>query len=134
MLHNRPVSLGVDYFINNLKETTSRTDVAGGGFLKRKLKSGTGENEEAVKKGGVYGPIDYVWMFKVLRTKYREPDGSHIVRIAKQLSEIEGIILRELEVWVRNPEGVWGWLGEERRDHKSSGRYLTNREMPNYFK
>ena len=35
---------------------------------------------------------------------------------------------------MRNPEGVWGWLVKKRRDLKSSGRYLTNREMLNYFK
>ena len=96
MLHNRPVSLGIDYFVNNLKGRTSRTDVLDGGFLKHKLKSKTDEGEEAAKKGDAYDPIDYAWMFKILRRKYQEPAGSPIVRIVRQLSEISGIIFLEL--------------------------------------
>ena len=34
---------------------------------------------------------------------------------------------------MQNPEGGWDWLGG-RSDLKSSGGYLTNPEMPNYFK
>ena len=63
--------------------------------------------------------------------KYQEPVGPTVVRIMKQLSEIEGIIFLELWVGVRNPEGVWGRLGG---DSKISGIYLTSREMFDYFK
>ena len=75
MLYNSPVSLGVDYFVNNLKGGTSRTDVLAGGFLKRKLKSKTDENEEATKKGDVYETIDCAWAFGILRPEYQEPVG-----------------------------------------------------------
>ena len=85
-------------------------------------------------RGAVYEPIDYVLMFKILRTKYQEPGGAPIVRITKQLGESEDIILREFRVGVRKPGGAWGWLGKKRRDIKSSIRYLTNREVCLYFK
>ena len=45
-----------------------------------------------------------------------------------------GIIYRELELGVRNPEGVWDWLGKKRGGLKSMGRHLTNREVYSYFK
>ena len=38
-----------------------------GCFLKRKLKSKTDENEEAIKKGDVYEPTDYEWAFEVFK-------------------------------------------------------------------
>ena len=44
---------------------------------------------------------------------YQEPVGAPVVRIAKQLHELESIIYRELGVWVRTPEGVWDWVGKE---------------------
>ena len=70
----------------------------------------------------------------MFRGKYREPGGSPIVRIAKQLSGMARVIHRELELGVRNPEGDWDWLGKTRRDLKSMGRFLTNREIYIYFK
>ena len=70
----------------------------------------------------------------VLGDKYREPDGVPTVRIMGQLNGAGEIIYRELEPGVRNPEGVCGWLGKSRRDIKSPGRHLTNREVYNYLK
>ena len=96
--------------------------------------SGIEENEKAILRGELYDPIGYDWMFKILRGLYREPDGPPIVRIMKQLGEIGGVITRELEVWVRNPGGVWDWIVKKRRDHKSTGRLLTSRDMYIYFK
>ena len=55
-------------------------------------------------------------------------------RIAKQLNDLETTIYRELWVGVRNPEGVWGWLGQTRRELKILGRFLTNREASDYFR
>ena len=49
-----------------------------------------------MKQGDVYEPVDYVWRFKISKSKYQEPVGSPIVRIVKQLSGIEGVIFREL--------------------------------------
>ena len=95
MLYNRPVSLGVAYFIINLKESASRTDGEAAGFLKHKPKSKIEENEEAIKKGDVSEPTDYEWMFKVFRSRYQEPAGSPVMRIAKQLNDIEAVIFRE---------------------------------------
>ena len=53
MLYNRPISLVIDYFIINLKDSAARTDKESSGFLGRKLKSKTDENEEASKNGVV---------------------------------------------------------------------------------
>ena len=76
MLHNRPVSLGIDYLVNNLTDSnTSRVGGEYAGFLKRKLKSEIGENEEDIKEGDVYEPINYFWTYTILRGKYQEPDG-----------------------------------------------------------
>ena len=37
MLYNHPVSLGIDYFVNNSKDRKgAKIDVEGGGFLKHK--------------------------------------------------------------------------------------------------
>ena len=63
VFYNRPVSLGIDYFISNLNGITSRTEVEAGGVLKHKLQSETDESGEL--RGDVYEPIYYVWMFKV---------------------------------------------------------------------
>ena len=94
-----------------------------------------GENEKAILKGDVYDQIGYGWMFKVLRGNCRETEVAPIVRIARQLSEMGRVIHRELELGLRNPEGVGGGrLCKKRRDLKSMGRFLTNREMYIYFK
>ena len=57
-----------------------------------------------------------------------------IVRIVGKLCGLGKVIYRELELWARNPEGVWDWLGKRRGDLKTMGRHLTNREIYNYFK
>ena len=44
------------------------------------------------------------------------------------------VIYRELELGVRYPEGVWGWLWEKRRGLKALCRFLTNRGMYFHFK
>ena len=76
MLRNRPVSLGIDYFVNNLKDRqTSEIDVASGGFLKHKARSRIGENEKAILRVELYGPIGHDWVFNMLRGEYRAPEG-----------------------------------------------------------
>ena len=99
-----------------------------------KAKSEIGENGKSILKGELYEHVGYDWAFQILRGGYREPEGSPIIRIAKQLSGDGGVITRELELWVRNPEGVCDWLGRRRRDLKALGRLLTSREMYIYFK
>ena len=44
--------MGICYFINNLKESKSRTDIEAGGFLKHKVKSNVGGERESDFKGG----------------------------------------------------------------------------------
>ena len=51
---------------------------------KRKLKSKSDDDEEAIKNGVEYEPIDYEWMFKVLKSGYQEPVAQPIIRIVKQ--------------------------------------------------
>ena len=67
-------------------------------------------------------------MFEVFKSMYQEPAGAPIVRIAKQLGDLETIIYRELWVGVRTPEGVLDWIGGKSGELKSLCRYLTNRE------
>ena len=95
MLYNLPVSLVIDYFTANLEDSGARADVEAGSFSKRKPKSKSDENEEAIKNGAEYEPIGYEWVFKVLKSRYHEPVGQPIVRIAKQLGEMEAVIIRE---------------------------------------
>ena len=98
MLYNRPSNLGIDYFVNNLKGLeTSKIDVEAGGLLKNKAKSKIDENETAILKGELEEPVGYDWAFQILREKRREPEGAPIVRIVKQLGEMERVITRELE-------------------------------------
>ena len=73
-------------------------------------------------------------MFNVSWDKFREPDGVPIVRIMAQLGGIVKVIYRELEPWVRNPEGVWGWIRKKRARLKAMGGDLTNRAVYNYSK
>ena len=108
----------------------SKIDVGAVGSIKHKFESEIGENEKAVLKGELYDPIGYDSMCKVLDGEYREPDGFPVVRITKQLGEIGKVIYRELELGVRNPEGVWDWSGGK-KGLKSRGRVLYSREM--YF-
>ena len=115
MLRNRPIRLGVGYFVNNLKRRkTSRLDDELVGFLKRKLRATIGENGESIVedvrewvcvcgwvggRGGGGLRTDKLRMgFRTLMASYQEPDGSPIVRIAKQLGGPGEVIRRELEV------------------------------------
>ena len=51
MLYNHPISVGVYYFINNLKDDKgSLMDKNAVGFLKRKLESKVEENEKSIPK------------------------------------------------------------------------------------
>ena len=76
----------------------------------------------------------------ISRDMYQEPEGAPIGRIFGQLNGIVKVIYIELELGVRNPEGVrhpeggWGWLGRKRNDLRTMGRNLTNREIYMYFK
>ena len=67
MLYNRPISLAVDYFAVNLKNSEFRKDSEASCLPKHKSKSETDENEEAIKKGVVYEPIDYGRACKVFK-------------------------------------------------------------------
>ena len=73
------------------------------------MRSKTDENEEDIKNGDGYEPIDCVWMFKVFKSRYQEPHGVPVVRIAKQLDELETVIYRELGVGcaTREVSGIW---------------------------
>ena len=51
-----------------------------------------------------------------------------------QLGGIGKVIYHELGPRVRNPEGVWDWIGGKRRALKAMCRHLANREVYNYFK
>ena len=58
ILYNRPVSSGVDYFINNLKENNSSViDKNAVGFLKQKAKMGLESNEQALLPRNDFEPI-----------------------------------------------------------------------------
>ena len=74
-----PASLGLDCFtINlNLEDSGALTDREASGHAKRKLKSKVGEDEEALKTGVCYEPIDYEWMFEVLGPCIRNRWGAH---------------------------------------------------------
>ena len=50
-LYNRPISLVMDCFIINLKDSGDLTDKAAGGHSEHKLKSKVDENEESLKDG-----------------------------------------------------------------------------------
>ena len=66
MLYSRPVSMGVYYFFNNLKDSkTSVIDKNSGGFPKHKLKAKVGENRKAIIKWELR-PGGYEWAFNVL--------------------------------------------------------------------
>ena len=52
MLYIRPVILGIDYFVNNLKgRKASKIDVESGGFIKRKAMSEIDENGKGILRG-----------------------------------------------------------------------------------
>ena len=58
-----------------------KIDFEAGGGIKHKSSAEMGDNEKAILKGELYDPIGYEWMFKILRDKYREQEGTPIVRI-----------------------------------------------------
>ena len=141
MLYNLPISMGVDYFVNNpflgggrRNKKTAILDKNAGCFLKHKEKAKVGESEKSILNGENYDPAGYEWMFTVLWDKFRDHDGVPIVRIAGKLGGVGEVIRRELEAWVRNPAGAWGRVGKKRRGIKALDRHLTNREVYNYFK
>ena len=112
MLHNRPLGGWVDYFTNNPKgNKIPLTDRDAGSFLKQKAKLEIEENEKSLLDGNDFEPISCELALRILRDKYRWEEGVPIVRIAAKLGAIEKVISHELEPGVRNPEGVWGWLG-----------------------
>ena len=68
MLYNRPVMLGIDYFVKKANgRETSKIDFEAGGFLKNKAKSEIEENEKWILSGELYDPIGYGWMFTVFK-------------------------------------------------------------------
>ena len=120
MLHIRPIRLGVDYFANNSKDRkASKIDVEAVGFLKHKAKSEIGVNGKAIIMGELYEPIGYDWMCQILGGIPRTVRGP-IVRIAKQLGEMERVIIRESELWERNPKvlGIGLVRNEEALKHR----------------
>ena len=127
--------MGIYYFVNNLKgRKTAKIDVEAGGFLKHKASSKIEDNEKESLRGESYEPIGYGWMFRILKSKYQEPNGAPIARLTRQLGEMGNAITRELEVGVRNPECVGYWICKKRRELESTGSNLASREMYIYFK
>ena len=115
MLRNRPAISAIDCFIINLKGNTDTMDKEASGHLEHKLRSKVKDNEEAIKNGVEFEPIEYEWAFGVFKSRYQEPVGAPITRITKQLNELETSLYSELGLGVRTPEGVWEWLGGKKR-------------------
>ena len=116
MLYIRPLSSWADYFTTNLEEDkNSLTDTITGGFLKQQAKSKIEENGKSLLEGNDSEPISYEWAFMIFRDKYQEPEGAPIVRIVGKLWGIGEVIYNELGSGVRNPAGVWGWLGQQKK-------------------
>ena len=69
MLYNRAVSSAIDCFIINLKESTDTMDKEASGHLEHKLRSKVKGNEEDIKNGVEFGPIEYEWMFGVSKSR-----------------------------------------------------------------
>ena len=125
MLYNRPISMAVDYFVNNMNDNeTSVIYKNAGGFSKHKSEAKVEENEKATIQWGNYDPVSYAWAFKVLRGKFRGPEGVPIFRIMWNLSGIDKVKYRELEPGVCRPEVAWDWVGKKRIDLKAMGGYL----------
>ena len=108
MLYNLPVSSGVDYFANNLKENKSAImDKDAWGVQKQKVKMKIEENENALLEGNYFEPIIYGRAVWILKSKYHGEEGVQIVRIMSQLSSIDRASYTELEQGARNTEGIW---------------------------
>ena len=118
----------------NLCASLNKTDFESGGHLKYTTRSKVGENEEALNNGVVSEPITSDRMFNILKARHPEPAGHPVMRIANQLNNLNGSIWNELGVGVRTPGGVWDWLGRNGRELRNVGRFLTNREMFDYFR
>ena len=97
--------------------------------MKYKLRAKIEQNEEAIKNGSEFEPVATEWMFPTLKSKRYEPSGQPIARIANQLGDLNKVIWRELGIGIRTPEGAWDWIGRKRRELKSLGSELTNREV-----
>ena len=75
MLHNHPVSSAIDCFIVNLKDSPDTIDKEAIGHLDHKLKTKVKDNEESMKNGVAFGPIEYEWAFGVLRPDIKNRRG-----------------------------------------------------------
>ena len=64
------------------------------------------ENGKSILKGGIR-PRRLWADVQSFRGEYREPDGVPIVRIAKQLGDIDKVIYRELEVGCEIRKVIW---------------------------
>ena len=47
-----------------------------------------GENEQSLLDGKEFVPISYEWALRIVRDKYRAPEGVPIVRIVGKLGEL----------------------------------------------
>ena len=75
LLYNHPVSSVIEYYINNLKESTNVLDKGAGGFLKSQFRKKQDQNEKSLSSGESFGKIGYEWMFRILKEKYKERPG-----------------------------------------------------------
>ena len=92
MLYSRPLSCGVDYFINNLKDNKkSLTAKNAGGFIKQKETSEIQEIEKGLLGGKDFETLSYEWAFGISKPNYQEQEGVPIIRIMGQLSPIDKV-------------------------------------------
>ena len=132
-LYNHPVCAAIDYFVVNLGDSLNRVDSESGGRSEYKLKAAVEENEEEIRNGSEFESITAEWTFSTLKARRYEPAGHPITRITGRLDDLNTVSWKELGLWVRTPEGVWGRLGRRRRELGSSGRELARREVFGYF-
>ena len=62
-----------------------------------------------------------------------EATGEPISRITAQPLNMNAVVRRELDMGLRNPEGLWGWLIRKRQELNEFGSAPTNREFRNLF-
>ena len=77
LMYNHPVSSVIEYYINNLKNSTNILDKGTGGFLKSQFRKKQDQNEKSLSSGESFGKIGYEWMFRILKDMYKEAMGSH---------------------------------------------------------
>merc|ERR1712112_201439 len=95
-LRNHPVSSVVEYYINNLKESSNILDKGTGDFLKNQYRKKQDQNEKALALGGTFEKIGYEWIFRILKEKDKERPGEAINRVTLQLQNINQVIYQEL--------------------------------------